>query len=90
MQFICFISVLVAQSLANLYFSGETFLETQTRLLRERELKIRNALENLRRKRSILRTQRQKREFPVISVMGYTNCGKKKFLELLHKSNLHL
>ncbi|XP_059576929.1 putative GTP-binding protein 6 isoform X2 [Alligator mississippiensis] len=63
--------------------SGETFLETQTRLLRERELKIRNALENLRRKRSILRTQRQKREFPVISVMGYTNCGKTTLIKAL-------
>ncbi|NXT00013.1 Y3725 protein, partial [Jacana jacana] len=56
--------------------SGETFMETQNRMLKEKELKIRNALEKLRRKRSLLRTQRRKREFPIISVMGYTNCGK--------------
>ncbi|NXL89676.1 Y3725 protein, partial [Alectura lathami] len=63
--------------------SGETFMETQNRLLKEKELKIRNALEKLRRKRSLLRTQRRKREFPIISVMGYTNCGKTTLIKAL-------
>ncbi|XP_040517083.1 putative GTP-binding protein 6 [Gallus gallus] len=63
--------------------SGETFMETQNRLLREKELKIRNALEKLRKKRSLLRTQRRKREFPIISVMGYTNCGKTTLIKAL-------
>ncbi|XP_071603125.1 putative GTP-binding protein 6 isoform X1 [Heliangelus exortis] len=63
--------------------SGETFLELQYRLLKEKELKIRNALEKLRRKRSLLRTRRKKREFPVISVMGYTNCGKTTLIKAL-------
>ncbi|XP_069731984.1 putative GTP-binding protein 6 [Phaenicophaeus curvirostris] len=63
--------------------SGETFMETQNRVLKEKELKIRNALEKLRRKRSLLRTQRRKREFPIISVMGYTNCGKTTLIKAL-------
>ncbi|XP_065498129.1 putative GTP-binding protein 6 [Caloenas nicobarica] len=63
--------------------SGETFMETQNRILKEKELKIRNALDKLRRKRSLLRTQRRKREFPVISVMGYTNCGKTTLIKAL-------
>ncbi|XP_030332030.1 putative GTP-binding protein 6 isoform X1 [Strigops habroptila] len=63
--------------------SGETFMETQNRILKEKELKIRNALEKLRRKRSLLRTQRKKREFPIISVMGYTNCGKTTLIKAL-------
>ncbi|XP_054241881.1 putative GTP-binding protein 6 [Indicator indicator] len=63
--------------------SGETFMETQTRILKEKELKLRNALEKLRRKRSLLRTQRKKREFPIISVMGYTNCGKTTLIKAL-------
>ncbi|XP_072705677.1 putative GTP-binding protein 6 isoform X2 [Ciconia boyciana] len=63
--------------------SGETFMETQNRMLKEKELKIRNALEKLRRKRSLLRTQRKKREFPIISVMGYTNCGKTTLIKAL-------
>ncbi|XP_044860664.1 putative GTP-binding protein 6 isoform X4 [Mauremys mutica] len=41
--------------------SGETFMEMQYRLLKEKEFKIRNALEKLRRKRSVLRTQRERR-----------------------------
>ncbi|NWX86289.1 Y3725 protein, partial [Nothoprocta ornata] len=63
--------------------SGKTFMETQNRLLKEKELKIRNALEKLRRKRSILRSQRKRREFPIISVMGYTNCGKTTLIKAL-------
>nr|XP_032645338.1 putative GTP-binding protein 6 isoform X1 [Chelonoidis abingdonii] len=63
--------------------SGETFMETQYRLLKEKEYKIRNALEKLRRKRSVLRAQRERREFPVISVMGYTNCGKTTLIKAL-------
>ncbi|NXI88480.1 Y3725 protein, partial [Rhipidura dahli] len=63
--------------------SGETFLETQNRVLKERELKIRNALEKLRRKRALLRTRRRKCEFPMVSVMGYTNCGKTTLIKAL-------
>lgn len=55
--------------------AGETLLEVQQRLLKEREMKIRTALEKLRRKRHLLRAQRQQKEFPVVSVLGYTNCG---------------
>uniref|UniRef100_A0A4W3JAX2 Putative GTP-binding protein 6 n=1 Tax=Callorhinchus milii TaxID=7868 RepID=A0A4W3JAX2_CALMI len=63
--------------------SGETYMEVQQRLLKERELKIRGALEKLRRKRQLLRTQRKRREFPVISIMGYTNCGKTTLIKAL-------
>ncbi|KAJ4943203.1 hypothetical protein JOQ06_005708 [Pogonophryne albipinna] len=54
--------------------SGETLMEVQQRLLKEREMKIRLALEKLRRKRKLLRSQRKHKEFPVVSVLGYTNC----------------
>ncbi|KAF7254135.1 putative GTP-binding protein 6 [Varanus komodoensis] len=63
--------------------SGETFVEIQLRLLKEKEFKIRKALERLRRKRCLLRNQRQKREFPTVSVMGYTNCGKTTLIKAL-------
>uniref|UniRef100_A0A8C5Y0F1 GTP binding protein 6 (putative) n=1 Tax=Microcebus murinus TaxID=30608 RepID=A0A8C5Y0F1_MICMU len=55
--------------------SGESFMQLQQRLLREKEAKLRRALERLRRKRRVLRRQRARREFPVVSVVGYTNCG---------------
>nr|XP_023656798.1 putative GTP-binding protein 6 isoform X1 [Paramormyrops kingsleyae] len=63
--------------------SGETFLEVQQRLLREREMKIRSALEKLRKKRHLLRSQRKSRDFPVVSVIGYTNCGKTTLIKAL-------
>ncbi|XP_056411822.1 putative GTP-binding protein 6 [Hyla sarda] len=63
--------------------SGETFMEIQQRLLKERELKIKKALEKLRKKRKLLRNQRTRREFPVISVMGYTNSGKTTLIKAL-------
>ncbi|KAM5180363.1 putative GTP-binding protein 6 [Mantella aurantiaca] len=63
--------------------SGETLMETQQRLLKERELKLKKALEKLKKKRKLLRTQRKRREFPVISVLGYTNSGKTTLIKAL-------
>ncbi|XP_029906201.1 putative GTP-binding protein 6 [Myripristis murdjan] len=63
--------------------SGETFTEVQQRLLKEREMKIRFALERLRKKRHLLRSQRKHKDFPIISVMGYTNCGKTTLIKAL-------
>ena len=56
-------------------FLGESFLQLQQRLLRDREAKIQKALERLRCKRRLLGQQRRRKEFPVVSVVGYTNCG---------------
>ncbi|XP_077572731.1 putative GTP-binding protein 6 [Stigmatopora nigra] len=55
--------------------SGETQLEVRQRLLKERELKIRSALDKLGRKRQMLRSRRKHKDFPLVSVLGYTNCG---------------
>ncbi|XP_008279530.1 putative GTP-binding protein 6 [Stegastes partitus] len=63
--------------------SGETLYEVQQRLLKEREMKIRSALEKLRKKRHLLRSQRKHKEFPVVSVLGYTNCGKTTLIKAL-------
>lgn len=60
-----------------LVLAGETLLEVQQRLLKEREMKIRSALEKLRKKRHLLRAQRKHKEFPIVSVLGYTNCGER-------------
>lgn len=55
--------------------TGESSTELCQRTLKEKEAKIRRALERLRDKRSVLRKQRLRREFPIVSVIGYTNCG---------------
>uniref|UniRef100_A0A8D0AIC8 GTP binding protein 6 (putative) n=1 Tax=Sander lucioperca TaxID=283035 RepID=A0A8D0AIC8_SANLU len=64
-----------------------TLIEVQQRLLKEREMKIRSALEKLRRKRHLLRSQRKHKEFPIISVLGYTNCGKNTLIKALTGDN---
>uniref|UniRef100_A0A8C4LKG9 Putative GTP-binding protein 6 n=1 Tax=Equus asinus TaxID=9793 RepID=A0A8C4LKG9_EQUAS len=63
--------------------SGESFMQVQQRLLKEKEMKLRRALERLRRKRQLLGRQRRRREFPVVSLVGYTNCGKTTLVKAL-------
>ncbi|KAM5290586.1 putative GTP-binding protein 6 [Glossophaga mutica] len=63
--------------------SGESFMQVRQRLLKEKETKIRQALDRLRRKRELLGRQRQRREFPVVSVVGYTNSGKTTLIKAL-------
>ncbi|XP_054644653.1 putative GTP-binding protein 6 isoform X2 [Dunckerocampus dactyliophorus] len=63
--------------------SGETQMEVQQRLLKEREMKIRSALEKLKRRRHLLRSRRKHKEFPLVSVLGYTNCGKTTLIKAL-------
>ncbi|KAM8750108.1 putative GTP-binding protein 6 [Rhynchonycteris naso] len=63
--------------------SGESFMQLQQRLMREREMKILKALQRLRDKRQLLGRQRRRREFPVVSVVGYTNSGKTTLIKAL-------
>lgn len=63
--------------------SGETFIETRQRLLRERELKIKKALEKVKSKRQLLRQNRIKKEIPTVAVIGYTNAGKTALIKAL-------
>ncbi|XP_068599838.1 putative GTP-binding protein 6 [Brachionichthys hirsutus] len=63
--------------------SGETLFEVQQRLLKEREMKIRSALAKVQQRRNLLRSQRKYKEFPTVSVLGYTNCGKTTLIKEL-------
>ncbi|WP_423185534.1 ribosome rescue GTPase HflX [Alishewanella sp. d11] len=55
---------------------GETQLETDRRLLRERVKGLKQRLEKMTRQREQGRRARQRSEQPVISIVGYTNAGK--------------
>lgn len=55
---------------------GETQIESDRRMIRDRMAKLRRELSHLRKTRSLHRSRRQKAPWPVIALVGYTNAGK--------------
>jgi GTP-binding protein HflX len=55
---------------------GETQIEADRRLIRDRMARIRKELEQVKRTRSLHRDRRQRAPWPVIALVGYTNAGK--------------
>jgi GTP-binding protein HflX len=55
---------------------GETQIETDRRLLRDRIARLKKELEAVRRTRTLHRSRRQRAPSPVIALVGYTNAGK--------------
>jgi GTP-binding protein HflX len=55
---------------------GETQIEADRRLIRERMAKIRRELDQVKRTRGLHRERRQRAPWPVIALVGYTNAGK--------------
>jgi GTP-binding protein HflX len=55
---------------------GETQIEADRRLIRDRMAKLRKELEQVTRTRSLHRARRQRAPWPVVALVGYTNAGK--------------
>ncbi len=55
---------------------GETQLETDRRLLRNRIMQILSRLEKVEKQREQGRRSRAKADIPTVSLVGYTNAGK--------------
>jgi GTPase len=55
---------------------GETQIEADRRLIRERMAKIRRELDQVQRTRGLHRGRRQRAPWPVVALVGYTNAGK--------------
>jgi GTP-binding protein HflX len=55
---------------------GETQIEADRRMIRDRMAKIRRELEQVKRTRSLHRDRRQRAPWPVVALVGYTNAGK--------------
>ena len=62
---------------------GESQLEADRRKVSERIDKIRDELEIVRRQRSTQRAGRQRNQWPLASIVGYTNAGKSTLLNTL-------
>ena len=62
---------------------GETQLETDRRLVRQRIAQVKRELENVRSHRQQYRHRRRQQGMPVLSLVGYTNAGKSTLLNTL-------
>ncbi|MFL9842073.1 GTPase HflX [Sphingomonas sp. ST-64] len=55
---------------------GETQIEADRRLIRDRMARLRRELDSVTRTRGLHRERRQRAPWPVIALVGYTNAGK--------------
>ena len=62
---------------------GETQIETDRRLIRNRIQRLKSELEDVRRHRALHRQRREQVGFPVLSLVGYTNAGKSTLFNAL-------
>jgi GTP-binding protein HflX len=62
---------------------GETQLETDRRVIREKIRKLRERVELIRRQRQTTARSRDRRLVPTVAIVGYTNSGKSTMLNAL-------
>ncbi len=62
---------------------GETQLEVDRRRVQERIARLQRELEEVRKHRTIQREGRQRHQWPVVAIVGYTNAGKSSLLNRL-------
>jgi GTP-binding protein HflX len=62
---------------------GESQLETDRRLIRERIKKMKERVEQVRQQRATAARGRDRRLLPTVSIVGYTNAGKSTLLNAL-------
>lgn len=67
---------------------GETKLEIDRRRVQDRIHHLEKQLQGVAQHRHLRRQQRQRRQLPVISIVGYTNAGKSTLLNSLTKSSV--
>jgi len=67
---------------------GEMQLETDRRRVQDRIARIARELELVRQQRGIQRSARQRNNWPLASIVGYTNAGKSTLLNALTGSNV--
>jgi GTP-binding protein HflX len=66
---------------------GETKLETDRRRIRQRISAVKKDIEHVRRERTTRREARERREVPVVALVGYTNAGKSTLFNALTRGS---
>src|SRR6202161_213401 len=67
---------------------GETQIETDRRLARDRIAALRRRLEHVKSSRSVMRAERERAHLPQVALAGYTNAGKSTLLNSLTGANV--
>jgi GTP-binding protein HflX len=62
---------------------GESQIETDRRLARDRIANLRRRLERLERNREVMRARRSDSSLPIVALAGYTNAGKSTLLNAM-------
>jgi GTPase len=66
---------------------GETQIETDRRLARDRISALKRKLADVRSSRSVMRAERERAHLPSVALAGYTNAGKSTLLNTLTGAN---
>ena len=67
---------------------GESQLETDRRLIRQRIQRLKLQIEEVRKHRNLYRQQRKRSGIPVVALVGYTNAGKSTLLNALSHADV--
>ena len=69
---------------------GETQIETDRRLARDRIATLRRRLEHVKGTRAVQRAERERAALPTVALVGYTNAGKSTLLNALTGSRVEV
>lgn len=67
---------------------GESQLETDKRLIRQKIHRLEKQIEEVRQHRLLYRQRRQKSGVPIVALVGYTNAGKSTLLNALSRADV--